>query len=97
MRIFICNFAHRAHHLVKLTRKGAEFEWSKEQADAQADLIKAVLESPALRPLNYESPAPIILAVDTSYIAVGYFLCQCNEDNPRVRHYSRFGSITLNE
>ena len=97
LRIWIKNFAHRAHHLVKLTRKGADFEWGPDQEAAQKDLVDAVLSSPALRPLDYESIAPIILAVDTSYIAVGYFLAQCDEKNPRVRYYNRFGSITLND
>jgi hypothetical protein len=97
LQIFIKGFAQRAHHLVKLTQKDAEFEWGPDQEQAQADLIKAILESPALRPLDYKSPSPVILAVDTSYIAVGYFLVQCNEENPRVRFYNWFGSITLND
>ena len=97
VRIFIRNFAHRAHHLVKLTRKDAVFEWGAEQEAAQADLKKAVLESPALRAINYKSSASVILAVDTSQLAVGYFLAQCDEANPKVRYFSRFGSITLND
>jgi hypothetical protein len=35
--------------------------------------------------------------VSTSYIAVGYFLCQCTEEDKKRRNYSRFGSMTLNE
>ena len=97
LRIFIRNFAHRAHHLVQLTRKGVPFEFGPLQLAAQEDLKAALLESPALRAINYNSPAPVILAVDTSFIAVGYHLCQCDEDNPRKRFYSRFGSITLND
>jgi hypothetical protein len=97
LRIFIRNFARRAHHLVKLTRKDAPFEWGEEQEAAQEDLKQAVIESPALRALDYSSSAPIILAVDTSYIAIGYLLAQCDPDNPRARFYSRFGSITLND
>src|ERR1700730_12705795 len=96
-RIFIKNFAHRAHHLVKLTRKDAPFEFGPDQVAAQIDLKQAVLDSPALRPLDYTSDSPIILAVDTSYIAVGFYLCQCDPENRRRRFYSRFGSITLNE
>jgi hypothetical protein len=84
LRIFIKGFAQCAHHLVKLTQKDAEFEWGANQEQAQANLIKAVLKSPALWPLNYESLSSIILAVDTSYIAIGYFLAQCNEENSRV-------------
>src|SRR5208282_2998171 len=33
-RLFIKNFAHRAHHLVKLTRKEAEWEFGSEQQAA---------------------------------------------------------------
>jgi hypothetical protein len=97
LRIFIRNFAKRAHHLVKLTRKDAPFEWGSDQESAQADLKQAVIDSPALRALDYASDAPIILSVDTSYIAIGYLLSQCDLENPRTRYYSRFGSITLND
>ncbi|KAF9796716.1 hypothetical protein IEO21_10966 [Rhodonia placenta] len=97
VRIFIRNFAHRADALVRLTRKDVEFEFGPEQIAAQEDLKDALLSSPALRAINYDSPSPVILAVDTSFIAVGYHLCQCDEANTRVRYYSRFGSITLND
>jgi hypothetical protein len=43
------------------------------------------------------SGAPVILSVDTSYIAVGFILSQCDVENPRIRYFSRFGSITLND
>lgn len=96
LQVFIRNFAHRAHHLVHLTRKGIPFEWGPKQETAQEDLKQAVLDSPALKPLNYKSDAPVILAVDTSYIAVGFYICQANIKDPKKRYYSRFGSITLN-
>src|ERR1700722_3903832 len=87
---------HRSHQIVTLPRLDEPFEWGPLQEAAQKDLIDAVLNSPALKPIDYTSEAPVILAVDTSNIAVGYFLCQCDPDNARVRHYARFGSITLN-
>ena len=96
-RLFIRNFAHRAHHLVKLTRKGIDFEWTQDQISAQEDLKKALLKSPALRPIDYSSDAPVIVSVDTSHIAVGHILSQCDPENPRIRYHARFGSITLNE
>ena len=96
-RMFIRNFAHRAHHLVKLTRKQYPFEWGPEQRAAQQDLKTALLTSPALRPLDYETDSPIILSVDTSYIAIGHILSQCDNVNPKIRYFARFGSITLNE
>ena len=61
------------------------------------DLRDAVIHSPALKPLDYESDSPVILAVDTSYIAIGYFLCQCSPEDVKCQNYSRFGSITLNK
>jgi hypothetical protein len=96
-RMFIKNFAHRAHHLVKLTRKDQVFEFSPEQLTAQEDLKQALIGSPAIRPIDYTTGSPVILSVDTSYIAVGFILSQCDVDNPRLQYFSRFGSITLNE
>ena len=95
--MFIRNFAHRAHHLVKLTRKGAEWEFGEKQLAAMIDLKEALLSSPALRPIDYHSDAPVILGVNTSYIAIGSILSQCDLDNPKIRYVARFGSITLNE
>ena len=60
------------HHLVKLTRKGAEWEFGTKHIEAMEDLKQALLTSPVLHPIHYTSDAPVILAVDTSYIAVGY-------------------------
>jgi hypothetical protein len=97
VRIFIRNFAHRAHHLVVLTRKDYPFIFGPQQLAAQEDLKQALLDSPALRPLDYTSNSPVILAVDTSHIAVGFYLCQCDPKNTRQRFYARFSSITLND
>jgi hypothetical protein len=58
-------------------------------------LKEAVIQSPALRQIDYESGREIILAVDTSSIAVGFILMQIG-DNGKC-YPSRFGSITLNE
>jgi hypothetical protein len=95
--MFIRNFAHRAHALTILTRKNQPFIFGPEQIAAQEDLKQALLDSPALRPIDYSSPSPVIFAVDTSHIAVGYHLCQCDPDDPKKRYFARFGSITLNE
>ena len=79
-----------------LTRKDTPFIFGPEQISAQEALKAALLASPALRPIDYTSSAPVILAVDTSQIAVGFLLCQCDAENPRIRRFARFGSITLN-
>ena len=83
--MFIKNFAHRAHHLIKLTRKNKPFEFGQNQIAAQEDLKQALVS------------LPVILSVDTSYIAVGFILSQCDVENPRIQYFLRFGSITLND
>jgi len=96
-RIFIKDFAKKAHHLNKLTRTGVPFEFGPDQQKAMDDLKQSLFNSPALLPIDYESSAPVILAVDTCNIAIGYFLAQCEEKNPKRRHFNRFRSLTLND
>ena len=96
-RMFILHFAKRANPLVNLTRKGVPFHFGPEQLAAQADLKQALIDSPALRPIDYSSDSPVILAVDTSPIAVGFYLCQADSEVPRKRYFARFGSIALND
>ncbi len=96
LRIYIRNYSLIARPLVNLTRKGVDFCWGPEQEAAQHALKDAIINSPALCPINYKSEAPVILAVDTSAEAVGYALFQQDPDNPKRRYPSRFGSISLN-
>jgi hypothetical protein len=97
VRIFIKNFSLRAHPLINLTRKDEPIIFGPEQIQAQEDLKTALLESPALRTIDYTSSAPVILAIDTSYIAISFHLCQCDVTTPYCRYYNRFCSITLND
>jgi hypothetical protein len=46
--MFIRSFAHRAHHMMKLTHKGAPFEFGLDQITAQEDLKEVLLAAPAL-------------------------------------------------
>ena len=93
LRIFIRNFASIARPLVNLTRKGVPFEWGDAQRAAMTRLKDEIIRSPALRRLDYESDRAVVLAVDTSVIAVGYILSQEGEDDKR--YPNRFGSIGL--
>ena len=96
IRVFIKNFASLAHPLTSLTHKGTPFVFGPEQVTAQDALKATLLASPALWPIDYDSNSPVILGVDTSHITIDFLLCQCDADNPRIRRYVRFGSITLN-
>jgi hypothetical protein len=58
-------------------------------------LKNAVITSPALRAIDYSSPNPVILAVDSSKIAAGFALFQLGSD--KKRYPSRFGSIAWND
>ncbi len=94
--IFIKDYAKKANPLNCLLRKDIPFEWGPAQEQAMDELKHSLLHLPALRPISYDSEAPVIPAIDTSKIAVGYQLCQQDSDNPQRRYYARFGSITLN-
>jgi hypothetical protein len=80
-----------------LTRKGIQFTFGSEQIAAQEDLKKALIASPALHPINYSSSILVILAVNTSFIVVGFYLCQEDENNARKRYFTHFGSLALND
>ena len=59
------------------------------------NLKTIVQESKAIRAINYESDREVTLAVDSSWMAVGFILSQQGEDGKR--YPSRYGSITWNE
>ena len=48
LRIFIWNFAHCVHHLIKLTRKDATFKFRLPQLEAQSNLKQALITLPSL-------------------------------------------------
>jgi hypothetical protein len=93
VRIWIKNYSQIARPLSQLLRKDIEYEWSEERQQSFDMLKEKVSTAPALRPINYESDSPIILSVDTSYIAVGMVLSQKDENG--VKRPARYGSIIL--
>ena len=76
LRIYVRNYSLLARPLVNLTCKGVEFFWGPDQEAAQEALKQEIINSPALRPIDYKSDAPVILVVDTSTQAVGYAIFQ---------------------
>ena len=96
-RVFIKDFAKIAEPLHRLTRKNVQWEWGEEQREAMRILKERLQSSPALRKIDYDSPAPVVLAVDTSWKAVGFYVYQEDLDDPKKKYFARFESITLNE
>lgn len=97
MRMFIKDYSRLADPLQRLLKKDVPWEWGPTQVKSAKDLTDAIRASPALRPISYEWPTPVVLAVDTSYIAVGYYIYQCDPEDPKKRYYARFGSISLDD
>jgi len=95
LRIFIPNFSRRALHLNKLLKLRAPWQWGKDQEEGMWALKGGCKIVKALQPLDYENEGNIVLAVDTSYIAVGYYIYQERIENPKEKIYARFGSIPL--
>ena len=95
VRIFIAFFAFLAAPLIALTKKGAAFRFEEKEQQAMDDLKEAIVNSPALRPIDYTCGREVILAVDSSIYGVGFILSQIGEDGKR--YPSRFGSITWND
>ena len=95
-RIYIKDYAKRMRPINELTRKGVEFEWTATQQAAMEDIKQAIMDSGYIRPLRYHEPGAIVLAVDTSWNAVGFYIYQEDPEDKKKKYYARFGSITLN-
>ena len=75
---------------------GVFFEFGPDQLNTQKDLVKALHDAKPLIPIDYKSNDPIILVVNMSHIAVGFYLCQYTSNNCKQHCYNWFGSVTLN-
>jgi len=70
--IFIKNYSLHARAIQFLTRKDVPFKWGPAQQSAMDDLKRTVATSSALHAIDYSSPKPVILTVDSSNIATSY-------------------------
>ena len=97
VRQFIKDFAKIAAPIQRLTHENVPVEWGPDQEHSM-DLIKdALTKAEPLKPIDYHSEGAVVLAVDTSYMAVGYYLYQRDPKDKKKKHYCLFGSITLND
>src|SRR5271154_197057 len=61
-------------------------------------LVKDALDKAVpLGNIDYESEGAVVLAVDTSYKAVGFYIYQEGKTAKRKKTFVKFGSITLND
>ena len=95
VRIWIRNYTQIARPLTHLTRKDIPFEWTEKCQTAFDTLKQLISSAPILRPIDYTSPLPVTLSVDTSYIAIGFILSQIDENGRR--RPARYGSLPIND
>ena len=96
-RVFIKDFAKLAAPLHYLTRKGVPFTWGPAQEKAVDDLREALKNFVPLGNIDYESDGAVVLSVDTSWKAVGYYIYQESVDGAKKKTFVKFGSITLQD
>src|SRR5271154_2688597 len=92
-RVFIKDFARIAGPLNNLLRLNVPFVWGEEQEAAMAELTQALKDAVPLGNIDYESGRTVVLAVDTSYKAVGYYIYQEGSDVKRDKVFVKFGSM----
>jgi hypothetical protein len=96
LRVFVQDYSKIGAPLNKLTGK-VPWTWGPEQQTAFDAIKEGLANAPPLRAVNYSAEQGICLGVDTSYMAVGYYIWQENPQNPKIKNFIYFGSITLNE
>ena len=97
LRNFIKDFAKIASPIQKLTRSTEPWEWGPEQDEAQRLIVEAIKSCPALRSVNRDWPTPVVLAVDSSWKAVGFYIYQVDPEDSSIKYFARFNSIPFNE
>ena len=95
VRIWIKDYSTLAQPITELWRKTEEFIWDERRKAAFETLKRIVVSAPALRPIDYLSALAVILAVDTSFKAMGMVLLQIDEKGNR--RPARYGSIPMND
>jgi hypothetical protein len=97
LRSYIPNYGYRAKALQDLTKKNVKFVWGPEQIRSMEQLKEGVRQAKAIRPLDYEGQGNIVLAVDSSYIGIGFYIYQEDINDPKKHYYVKFGSKMMND
>jgi len=94
-RNHIANFVTVAAPLYEIVKKNMTFEWGPIQQKAQQDLKILIEECFYTRNPKFPSDQPLVLAVDTSWRAVGYYIYQRDEEDPKKIHYVKFNLLLM--
>ena len=97
LRAYIPNFGIRSNELRLLLRKNVVFEWGPKQIESMELVKEGVANAKAIRPLDFTGQGRIVLAVDSSYLGVGFYIFQEDKVDPKKHYYAKFGSRPLNE
>ena len=97
LRSYIPSYGIRARALQRLVKKDVKFTWGPEQIESMELLKEGVRQAKAIRPLDYEGQGNIVLAVDSSYIGIGFYIYQEDVNDPKKHYYAKFGSKTMND
>jgi len=83
--------------LYEIVKKDVLFEWGPVQEKVQSNL-KILIESCFYtRNPKFPSEQLLVLAVDTSWRAVGYYLYQKDEEELKRIHYVKFNSLLMDD
>jgi len=94
-RNHIPNFVTIAAPLYDIVKKNIPFEWGPVQQQAQKKLKELIEECFHTRNPKFPSEQPLVLVVDTSWRAIGYYIYQRDDDNPKQIHYVKFNSLLM--
>jgi len=94
-RNHIPNFVTIVAPLYDIVKKNVPFEWGPVQQQAQKELKELIEECFHTRNPKFPSEQPLVLAVDTSWRAIGYYIYQRDNDNPKQIHYVKFNSLLM--
>ena len=97
LRIYITNYTTRAEHIQKLLRGKEMYYWGEDQEQSMELLKEGVKNVQCIKPLDYSLPGSIVLAVDISWRAIGFYIYQEDPEDKKKKVYTRFSSILLSD
>ncbi|KAE8217194.1 hypothetical protein CF319_g8657 [Tilletia indica] len=95
LRPFIAHFATIDAPLRKLLT--GRWRWNEDASIAMKALKTAAAKQPILVSIDYHSSEPIVLAVDSSFLAAGWALYQGEVQEGELRKLVQYGSVGFSE